>query len=973
MNRLFKGLGALLAITAILVGMPLVLIYFAGNPVPTADQWHAIVTLVPDYGNQLLFTKVLPLIAWALWTSFAGPFLVELCASIRGIKTRKRIGVFRYQQKYAAGLIGAVALTFAGLSGLSGAVPANAATVQSFSVGSVPARSAVQGPAQQTPVQQQATPTVHDEPVTVQEGDTLFGISERITGDGNNYPEIVEATQGVQPDGQVLTDPDLIQPGWVVNVPLPDPVVPAPASATRPSASQAPTSSGSVDAPTTPYAGTVDAGSGGAGDGSAKVSAPNVAEPTRAPRQASAAEPKDPTPVPVEGSSVEFPLMTAGGIGGILAAGILSALGGLRLQQRRRRRKGERIALPQRGAENLELTMRMVEDPTGVEEIDAALRTLQAWAEDSGSPLPELLAVRVSADQIAFYMATPSMLPAPFESVFDDETVWTVRTGTVRAPERATVSPYPALATIGADAQGGLLLLDLEQIGSLNVTGDEKLARGMLNALAGEFARNPWSDNIRVTLVGMEWNLPPGLDRYRFRQVLDVPALVRNLRADLEDRREALDSYGVSGVLEARSRATELESWAPHVVFMAEMPLGSIRQELAELVTRMPRFGIATIGQGGELVAGATIQVASDMSAEYCSGGVVPPLPFRPQILAGDELALLLDLFATTQQPAQLADLPLEHAIAAGQMSSDGDEGAALDAEPADEIEAPAVVPAQPVTSVEMVDSGETSVSTVDDEIAGEGAAETVPVPDWPVPYVRVLGPVDVLNVDGKLPGRGAEFLSFLLLQGSPMVPGALLQKKLWPDTFSTDNNNARQLAAQVRVALGNAPDGSPLLPEGRSSGGFPRPQAGMDWLDFCRLIGPDLSMTPNDDLISAIRLVRGQPFDGVSRRKGWWTWRSVLEETMRAAILDAADELTHRALQTGKFSNARLGARIAQSADPLNEAGWRLEIETAMSAGDVHAFNEIVDAMFEVIGVDVDADEETQLLIDEARSRLLG
>ena len=43
------------------------------------------------------------------------------------------------------------------------------------------------------------------------------------------------------------------------------------------------------------------------------------------------------------------------------------------------------------------------------------------------------------------------------------------------------------------------------------------------------------------------------------------------------------------------------------------------------------------------------------------------------------------------------------------------------------------------------------------------------------------------------------------------------------------------------------------------------------------------------------------------------------------------------------------------------------------MTAGDVDGFNSIVDAMFDVIGVDQDADEETQQLIDEARSKLRG
>jgi hypothetical protein len=56
-------------------------------------------------------------------------------------------------------------------------------------------------------------------------------------------------------------------------------------------------------------------------------------------------------------------------------------------------------------------------------------------------------------------------------------------------------------------------------------------------------------------------------------------------------------------------------------------------------------------------------------------------------------------------------------------------------------------------------------------------------------------------------------------------------------------------------------------------------------------------------------------------------------------SILDAADELAHRALHAGEHSQAPFAARMAQATDPLNEAGWRLEIETALKAGDTEAF----------------------------------
>ncbi len=60
----------------------------------------------------------------------------------------------------------------------------------------------------------------HTEKVTVQPGDTLWDIAERELGSGERYPELAQATaDDVQADGQRLTDPNLIMPGWTVEVP----------------------------------------------------------------------------------------------------------------------------------------------------------------------------------------------------------------------------------------------------------------------------------------------------------------------------------------------------------------------------------------------------------------------------------------------------------------------------------------------------------------------------------------------------------------------------------------------------------------------------------------------------------------------------------------------------------------------------------------------------------------------------------
>ena len=867
MKRIATGLGALLALAVMLVGVPLALVLVAGNPIPTPGQLEDILTLSPDYGNQLLLTKFLPLVGWIAWLMFAGPFLVELIAALRGT-TVPRSRVFGGFQTLSAGLIAAVLFMFLGGSTLT-ASPAAAAertvassTSTSDDVTTAPVSSpAVPAVAQVAAAP--ATPLPAVEQRTVQPGDTLWEIAAEELGDGAKYPEIFNASTGtIQPDNTQLQDPNLIRPGWNLTIPTdaiaPTPPPPAPApAAPPPPVQQAP------------------------GEGESATDAPAAAEAdTTKTAPAAAADRVDDRTGTSDGSGDQvsdsdqvddaIALRTVGGIGGLLAAGLLAALGRRRLIQRRKRRTGERIALPTGEIGNMELELRMVENPFGADDIDQALRLLQVWSEDTGTTLPKIFAVRLEGAEIAFYLTEPADFPDPFEPASEDRTAWLLRPGTLPETLRSATSPYPALAAIGEDARNGTLLLDLEQLGALSVVGDQDAAKALLNSLAVELAESSWSEQTLITLVGMPRGLASEVNQYRVRHVDDIDTLMTTVRADLDDTKAALASWGAEGVHQGRITSKSGESWAPQVIILGETPEPAIQQELTDLVMQVPRMGLAAIANG-QLPGGSVLHIESAHKATLTVAGVdLPPLPFIPQQLAGRELELIQAMFTISTHeaaPAALptpdesiendADLGIDHTTASAPAGSSSAESGLPD---------PLTVEEQPVDES----------ATEDESGASEGAA-SIDAP--PGPYIRMLGPVGVENfTEGtKMPGRGVEFLAYLHLH--PGADGPQVQQAFWPTSVDASNSQ-RGTARKVRDAIGYAPDGTRWFPSNSDREGYRLHTAiRSDWTDFLALIGRSLPDTSNENLVKAIRLIRGQPFTGINTQRGWWSWVTPMQE----------------------------------------------------------------------------------------------
>lgn len=212
--RLLKGLGSLALMVFVLAGIPALLWFLGGNPLPTELPSMDLLTQPTDLG---LFLTVVTLVGWVAWATLAWAIVVELVAAIRGV-TITPPKALAWQHGSARSLVGGVMLLGAlgaqiGGTAVAGAAPAGSDAAPGTQY--VADRDSTKSSTATTDAPIAATNPAKDpqpQMVTTERGDTLWDLAETHLGDGHRWTEIRDlnpdtATGQFLPTGASLTLP----------------------------------------------------------------------------------------------------------------------------------------------------------------------------------------------------------------------------------------------------------------------------------------------------------------------------------------------------------------------------------------------------------------------------------------------------------------------------------------------------------------------------------------------------------------------------------------------------------------------------------------------------------------------------------------------------------------------------------------------------------------------------------------------
>jgi DNA-binding SARP family transcriptional activator len=760
--------------------------------------------------------------------------------------------------------------------------------------------------------------------------ETLWSIAADHLGSAKRWREIARINYGTtQFDGSSLTEEHWILPGWMLRLPTESPSDTTDSTASFRDSS----SSGSAQ----PVAGVVV-------DRIAHrcpiVDAPNA----RRNPWSSFPEGVDSVPHPGEPS----PAVPLGG--GIVGAGVVDLVDRLRRIQQRHREDGSFIKLPDRLRLQFERRLRAGEGASGPEAIDAALQLL-AWSWERGT-WPCVRGARILPDAVELVIDTAEermRIPSPFVEVggllrVDRGLLASWHRKRSRGQRRA---PVPTLVTAGPAGEG-VLLVDLESLGSLVVSGEQASCENVIRALALELATSHWSGRFDVVLVGF------GAEFERFDRVTSVSD-PQPLALELCRRRLHGDVLRSGAEVESFAAARWFDDdacWAPLVVVCGPAVGDDAVQELLEVASD-PVGGTAIVAAGSHEIGNSAAH-----SVRLTAGTSSAPLELLASVLcpqqvnAGEfaEVTAILDV-AEAKESAPSSEGPyrdLQVPLPSTHPAASPDDGPSSTTRTVPFDRGNGV--AGPTARVRVGDrsrhaNGDDGGLDVLGQVSLVGTDANPPASESPAPLVRqvtdpsdpqselrevevlVLGPVEIKGAARDFTRAWARELVVYLAMHPRGASNDAWATALWPDRLMAPSS-LHSTASVARRALGLSFGGVDHLPRshGRLALG---PTVGTDWDRFVKLADSGQPARWR----SALDLVRGRPFEGL--RSSDWPILEGIGPAIESSVVDLSGRLAGACLRAGDARGAEWSARKGLLVSPYDERLYRMLLRAADLAGN--------------------------------------
>jgi DNA-binding SARP family transcriptional activator len=614
---------------------------------------------------------------------------------------------------------------------------------------------------------------------------------------------------------------------------------------------------------------------------------------------------------------------------GLLGAAVVGVIDRMRRAQKRHRRSGLRIALPESDLLELEHGLRLGADAEAAEWIDLGQRLLsiRVFRRSGHVTPPRVVAARLCPAALELIVDPSSVGNRPPSPFIGDENnnKWILPRdpellATLRSDPEVIGSeaPLPALVTLGLDDQG-LLLLNLERTGSLAVSG--RRSEGLVQAMTVEMACSKWADQVDILLVGLPAEVK-GLERVF--QAPSIASVIERLERRVRERRKLLEIVHQATNFETRWIEGG-DAWDLCVVVCMASAVNAEREALDDLIRLAGdgSYGLAVVCVSVDAKARAHVD-ADGGSVSF--DGLMPRVgetqrpTLRPQC-AGQDFAMrvssLVDIASHTEGvpleilPHETDGVETGHATCSHSSS-----------------------PSNPKGNTSVDDGPTLDIDTV---IKRESEVE-----------VRVLGPVEIIGATRSFTRAwAAELVIYLAMHRANGASTDQWATALWPDRVMAPAS-LHSTASAARRALGLSRSGQDHLPRshGRLTLG---PDVKTDWDCFVGFARSEVA----EDWRQALQLIRGRPFEGL--RAPDWTLLEGVTATIEALVVDLSCRYAELCLSAGDPDEAEWGARQGLRISAYDERLYRVLLRTADAMGNPAGVESVMSELTHLVADDVE------------------